>query len=92
MGEALLGLILEVFGEFVFWSVAYLTSSWLLPILSLGLLRVHPIGSSQTRNASWSLTRLSKFRFGVGPSLACAVGVVLWLLTGAAIAAYVIRG
>jgi len=92
MGEILLQFFVELFGEFLFWSAAYLTSSLLLPILSLGFLRVLPIGASQTRSASWSFTRVSKFRVGVGPGLASAIGVVLWLLIGAAVTAYVIRG
>src|SRR5687768_14942119 len=74
----------------IFWPVCYLTASWLLPILSLGILRVLPVGSSQTRSASWSFTRLSTFRIGVGPSLACIIGLAIWVLIGTAFTKYVI--
>ena len=81
--------LLEPVFKFVFWTLAYLTSSLLLPVLSLGLLRVLPVGTSQTLGASWSFSRVSKFRIGVGPSLACAIGVVSWVLIGVAITIYV---
>lgn len=90
MENSVLYLVVRILGAVVLWPAAYLTSSWLLPILSLGILRVLPIGSSQTFNASWSFTRLSKFRIGVGPGLACYIGVALWFLIGTAITAYVI--
>ena len=77
--------VVQVLVAVVFWPAAYLMSSWLLPILSLGVLRVLPIGSSRTLKESWSFRRLSKFRIGVGPGLACYIGAALWVLIVAAI-------